>query len=243
VKFLVPKVIPMSIFILACCRYASAQTTVSLVEGKFEFTAFGGASFAGNFHFPTLVFTNGQVTSQVEGMHYASGYQVGFRVAENLSERWAVHLEYSFANQPLRFTNLSPTVQSLSLGHYLHHVSYDGTYLVLPPEKRFRPYVNAGAGTALFYITGHSKEEARSLGVPLRDSWEFAFNWGAGVKSRVEDQVVLTFEVKDTVTGVPSYGLPSSVQVRNGQVIPGISRNGFLNNWQLNFGIAVQWDE
>ena len=237
------KVISMSIFVLAWCHCASAQTTVSLVEGKFEFAAFGGASFAGDFHFPTLVFTNGQVTSQPEGMHYASGYQVGMRVTENLSEHWAVHLEYSFANQPLRFTNLSPTVPSLSLGHYLHHVSYDGTYLLLPPEKRFRPYVKAGAGTALFYISGHSKEEARSLGVPLRDSWEFAFNWGAGLKSRVQDQVVLTFEVKDNVTGMPSYGLPRSVQVKDGHFIPGISRNGFLHNWQLNFGVAVQWDE
>jgi uncharacterized membrane protein YkvA (DUF1232 family) len=63
----------------------------------------------------------------------------------------------------LRFTNLSPTVQSLSLGHYVHHLSYDGSFLFLPPEKRFRPYVKAGVGAALFYISGHSKEEARAL--------------------------------------------------------------------------------
>ena len=230
-------------FALACCHPASAQTASWLIDDKFEFAGFGGASFAGNFLFPTLVVTNGQTTSQTEGMHYASGYQVGFRGSENLSDHWAVHLEYSFANQPLRFTNLSPTVQSLSLGHYIHHLSYDGSFLFLPPEKRFRPYVKAGVGTALFYISGSSRDYARSLGVSLRDSWELAFNWGAGLKAHVEDQTAISFEFKDQVTGIPSYGLPHSAQSVGGQFVPGISRNGYLNNWQVNIGIAYEWNE
>jgi hypothetical protein len=50
-------------------------------------------------------------------MHYASGYQIGVRVTQNLGEFAAASLEYNFANQPLRFTNLTPTVQSLSLSY------------------------------------------------------------------------------------------------------------------------------
>ena len=78
--------------------------------------------------------------------------------------------------------------------------------------------------------------------MPLRDSWEFALNLGGGFKYLVDDQAALTFDIKDQISSVPSYGLPRSARVTNGQYIPGISRNGFLNNWQLNFGVAVQWD-
>jgi opacity protein-like surface antigen len=243
VKLIVYRLIPILTFLVAGCLLASAQASPSHEESTYEFTGFGGVSGAGDHDFPTLVWRDDAVTSQTEGMHFASGYQVGLRVSENLSDHWAVHLEYSFANQPLRFTNLSPTVESLSLGHYVHHLSYDASFLLLPPNKRFRPYLKAGAGTALFYIAGHSKDEARAAGVPLRDSWEFAFNWGAGLKTHVQDQVLLIFEVKDQVSGIPSYGLPHSAVIRDGQFVPGISRNGFLHNVQLNVGIGFQWDD
>src|SRR4026207_1301218 len=137
----------MVILAAACCHAAYGQSPSSAVESNYEFALFGGASFGGDFAFPTLVTENGQVTSQNAGMHYASGYQLGFRGTENLSNRWAVHLEYNFANQPLRFTNLTPAVPSLSLSHYVHHFYYDGSFRLLPPGKWFRPYLKAGVGT------------------------------------------------------------------------------------------------
>jgi len=243
VKFIVSKLIPVLIFSLACCPFASAQVSPSLSNGKFEFTAFGGASFGNKFQFPTLVFANGAVGSQNVGMRYASGYQIGIRGTENLGDHAAVYLEYNFANQPLLFTNLSPTVQSLSLGHNVNRLTYDGSYLFLPPSKRFRPYVKAGAGTALFYINGHSKEDARALGVNLRDSWEFDFNWGAGLNTRVDDQAALSFEFKNQISGFPSYGLPRNAQIQGSQFVPGVSRDGFLHNWQINIGVTYIWDD
>jgi opacity protein-like surface antigen len=242
-RFTVSKVIPMLMVSLACCPFASAQFSPSLANGKYEFTVFGGVSFGDDFQFSTLVFNNGAVTSQTVGMRYASGYQIGFRGTENLGDHWAVHLEYSFANQPLLFTNLSPTVPSISLGQNVSRLSYDGSYLLLPPSKRFRPYVKAGAGTALFFIKGHSIEDARALGINLRDSWEFLFDWGGGLNSRVDDQVALSFEFKNQISGFPSYGLPRNAQIQGSQFIPGISRNGFFHNWQVNFGITYIWDD
>src|SRR5689334_8933774 len=77
----------------------------------------GGASLVGgDFHFPTAVSGSEQGAYRTVGVHYASGYQIGARVAETLGDFWAADLEYSFANQPFRFTNLSPNIQSLSLG-------------------------------------------------------------------------------------------------------------------------------
>jgi opacity protein-like surface antigen len=239
----VRRLIPVLVLALACVQPVFAQASYELEHREWEATPFLGGSFAGKFQFPTPVSGSDQESSRTVGMHYASGYQIGVRITQNLGDFWAANLEYNFANQPLRFTNLSPSIQSLSLGHLVHHFSYNGVYLPFRPQQRFRPYATAGAGVALFYLPARSKNDALALGLSLRDSWEFAGNWGGGLKYLVHDQVTLSFDVKDQISSVPSYGLPRSARVTNGQFQPGIARSGLLNNWQLNFGIGVQWDE
>jgi hypothetical protein len=209
----VSKLIPILVFTLACCAPAFAQVYGSPEYREWEGAGFVGGSFIGNFEFPTPVVGNVQEGSRTIGMNYASGYQIGVRVTQNLGDFGAAYLEYNFANQPLRFTNLTPTIQSLSLSHNVNHFSYGFSYLPLRPSQRFRPYGAMGAGVALFYILGKSRNEALALGVPLRDSWEFALNLGGGFKYLVEDQAALTFDIKDQISSVPSYGLPRSARV------------------------------
>jgi opacity protein-like surface antigen len=223
--------------------HAAAQAPPPPEHRQWEVTGFGGGSFIGGFQFPTAIIGSPAEASRTVGMHYASGYQAGIRVSQNFHDFWAAALEYSFANQPLRLTNLSPEVQSLSLSDFIHRLSYNVLYLPAAPERRFRPYGSIGAGAALFFIAGDSKEDAAAVGVPLRDDWKFTFNWGGGFKYLVHDQVAIGFDVKDQISGVPSYGLPHSATLKEGRYIPGISRNGLMQNWQFNLGIAFQWDE
>jgi opacity protein-like surface antigen len=227
---------------LVCSVNAVAQTTYPPQYRKWEVTGFGGGSFLGDFQFATPVSGSEEETSRTVGMHYARGYQTGLRIVENVEDFWSVDLEYSYANQPLRFTNISPGVESLSLSHSVHHFTYNVSFLPMSPRKRLRPYAKVGAGPTLFYIPGRSRDDARAKGVSLRDSWELAFNWGGGVKYLVYDQVAIGFDLRDQISGVPSYGLPRSAQVIDGAFVPGISRNGFVHNWQLNFGVTFQWD-
>jgi outer membrane protein W len=208
---------------------------------EWEVAGFAGGSFVGNFRFPTPV--SGSSQTQTVGMHYASGYQVGLRITENVRDGIAVDVEYSFANQPLRFTNLTPEIPSLSVGHSVQHLSYNVTYLPLSREKRFRPYVSLGAGAVLYHIAKQSRIDAEAMGVGLHGSWVFAMNAGGGFKYLVQDQFALTFDVKDQVSRVPSYGLPKSASVVHGFYQPGVARHGFLNNWQLNIGAVYQWDD
>ena len=51
---------------------------------------------------------------------------------------WAADLEYSYSLQNLRFTNLSPDVQRLSVNNYIHHIDYNVAYMPLPRDRRFR---------------------------------------------------------------------------------------------------------
>ena len=108
--------------------------------------------------------------------------------------------------------------------------------------SRFRPYGKIGTGASLFYIQKSSKREALGRGLELRDSWKFLATWGGGFKYFATDELAFTFDVKDHLSGVPSYGLPSSARKVNGQYQPGVSSTGVMHNWQLNFGVAVQWD-
>jgi hypothetical protein len=51
------------------------------------------------------------------------------------------------------------------------------------------------------------------------------------------------FDLKDSLSRLPSYGIPDSAFVVNGQFHPGIDIHGNLNNFQISIGANVQWDD
>jgi opacity protein-like surface antigen len=210
---------------------------------EWEGIPFGGGSFVQDFVIPTSVQGNSVATSQTVGMKYAAGYQIGIRLKQNVDERWSADLEYSFANQPLQFTNLTPTIPSLSLSQSIHGFSYNVAYHPFEYWHRFLFYGRIGSGASLFYIHKSSKNDAAQLGATLRDSWKFAFNWGGGFNYAIADQVALAFNMRDEMTGIPAYGLPRSAQVVNGVYQPGLAPSGLLNHVQVNLGVSFQWNE
>jgi len=222
---------------------AFAQDHYPNEHREWEATGFAGQSFTRKLQFPTPVIGSSEESSRTVGMQEASGYQIGVGANQNVNDFWAADLEYSFAHQDLRFTNLSPSIPSLSLNQFIHHLTYSVSYLPLPRTKRFRPYADVGVGSALFYLPGRVKKDALELGLKLRDSWEFEFHWGGGFKYLVADQFALTFDVKNRLSRVPSYGLPESARIVDGVFQPGLARHGTLQSWQFNFGLTYQWDE
>jgi hypothetical protein len=230
-------------FVFAWARPAIAQEGASLEHRQWEASGFAGGSFATSFRLPTPVSGSDQEFSRAVGMHLASGYLIGARITDNFKESWSGDLEYSFGHENLSFTNLSPVIQSLSLTQYTHRLSYNVSYLPLPPPKRFRPYGDVGVGTALYFLPGQSKEIALGQGLNLRDTWVFLVNWGGGFRYLLQDQFAFTLDLKDRLSNVPSYGLPDSARVVNGQYQPGMHTHGIAQSWQINFGLTFQWDE
>jgi opacity protein-like surface antigen len=230
-------------FALLCSTPAFAQILQTPEHRDWEFSGFVGRSFGDEFQFDTPVSGDAQQPSRTVGMRYGPGYLLGLRIRENINNLWSADLEYSFANQPLRFTNLSPDIQTLALSHYLHHLSYNVSFMPLPRTKRLRPYASAGIGAALFYVPGHAKNKALDQGLALRDSWEFLFNWGGGLSYLAIGQMALGFDVKHRLSRVPSYGIPPSARVVDGQYQAGLARHGIVQNWQINFSVAYQWDD
>ena len=212
-------------------------------DPAFEGVGLAGGSFMNDKQFLTQVSGSSEEVVRTVGFHYASGYIVGARVNQNLNDYWNADLEYSFANQPLRITNLSPTIPSLELGQSVHHFSYSVSYIPLGGWERFRPYVRAGAGATLFYLHGDTRDAALAQGVQVRDSWNFTLNWGGGFKCIMNENALLVFDVKDYLSSVPSYGLAPSARVVNGQFQPGVATSGLLQNLQVSIGIAVRWND
>jgi hypothetical protein len=229
--------------LLIGASFVNAQQGTGGSDTEYEGSVFGGGSFAQDFHFQTSVSGSPLETSRTVGVHYGSGYVAGGRVNQNVNNYWGATLEYSFANQPLTFTNLSPTVQSLSLSQTVHHLLYNVSYIPLGGFERFRPYAQLGAGATLFYLHGSSRDQALASGIYVRDDWKFTGNWGAGLKYVLDEQTALVLDFKDSISSVPSYGLPSTAQLVNGHFQPGVGRTGLLNIWQVNFGVAFRWND
>src|SRR5215831_15274909 len=129
---------------ISVCPLWSQQRT-RWEDPEFEGGVFVGGSFIGDKQFVTQVGGSSQEGVRTVGVHYSSGFQLGARIVQNVNDYWNADLEYSFANQPLRFTNLSPTVPSLSLGQSIHQFSYNVSYIPLGGWERFRPYAKVGA--------------------------------------------------------------------------------------------------
>jgi hypothetical protein len=231
------------LILLGCSPFAFAQGDDSPEHREWEATGFVGSSFAKNFELPTPVIGSSTEVSRTAGMHFASGYQLGARLHDNVNDHLGVDLEYTFAHQNLSFTNLTPAIQNVSVTQYVHYFSYNVAYMVLPPTRRFRPYADAGVGSALYFLPQASVESALEQGLKLRDSWVFLVNLGGGFKYLVRDQFAVTFDVKDRLFSFPSYGLPSSTRVIDGLVQPGIFTHGVGQTWQVNVGLTFQWDQ
>jgi len=233
-----------AVFALVCCGSAFSQTHSSFLEHReWEGSFFAGPTFGESFKFNTPVLDgNQQVGSRVVGMKIDEGFLLGTRISQNLGNNMGANLEYVFANQNLSFTNISPTIQSISMHQYIHHISYNVLFQG-PRDHRFRPYGALGAGVVGFTLPSDAKRDALLQGLHLRDSWKFLLNGGGGFKYLVKDQFVVGADVMDRASQVPAFRLPSQAQIINGRYIPGIADHGTFHNWQIGFSVIYQWDE
>jgi len=221
-----------------------AQSLYPSTHREWEVSGFLGRSSAGKFQFPTRISGTGDpASSRNVGMQFESGNLLGVRIDQNVNENWNATMEYSFAAQPIRFLDLAPEIQNLSLNQYIHHLSSRVGVLPLRPTSRFRPYGQGGLGAAWFYLPGRVKKDALELGLSLRDSFELSYDVGGGFKYLVHDEFAIGVDVKGRISRVPSYGLPPTATMIDGRYVPGVARHGTMTIGQISFGLTYQWDE
>jgi len=117
------------VIVIASSLAEFAQASYPLEHREWEVSLFAGHSFSSKFQFPTPVHGSDQEVSRTVGLQYAAGPELGVRVTQNVNDLWSADLEDSFTNQDLRFTNISPTIQGLSLTQYIRRFSYNVSYM------------------------------------------------------------------------------------------------------------------
>jgi opacity protein-like surface antigen len=217
-----------------------AQNREPLEHLEWEASFFGGVATAGDQ--TNLTPVEGENSARSVGLDYKSGYLIGTRITQNLGDHFGAELEYSYANQPMSFINLRPSLPELGADHSIHSITY--SILVYPFDRlrRLRPYGTVGGGTSFFYIGKRSKDHAAAEGIVLKDRWKFAFSFGAGVKYLLTPRLAVRFDVRDQITGVPNYGLPDrSPVLPGGQIGAGFRADGRIHNWLFNVGLNYYW--
>ena len=234
--------LPLLFLFLGLLEVGRAQSPYPVSHRKWEFSAFGGTSIVRDQVFETPVLGGEQQFSIPVGMQYGSSWLVGARLSESMGDHWGAEFEYSYANQPLRFTDLTPDLPALSLHQGVNTFAYNFIFFFTNPYKRLRPYAIAGVGTSLFHTYGSAKSDAAAAGIQLGDSWTFVFDWGGGVKYLFHDHWAARVDFRGHLGTMPDYGLPASAVISQGQYIPGLAASGTLQNWHVTAGIAYQWD-
>jgi opacity protein-like surface antigen len=220
--------IPLSLF---------AQIQVPPDEEKWEISFLLGGAFAGDQSAATPI--EGEGTTRVVGLNYDSGLLLGVRITENLSEYVAAEFDYTYANQPMKFMDLTATLPRLDLDHGIHSLIYSFALFPLGRTSSLKPFGSLGGGASYFWIRGDSSEEAAKLGVDVKGVWKFVLSWGGGVKYQVDPKWGIRFDFRDLVSGIPSYGLPKTSIGGT----PAFRPSGNLHNWQVSGGISYYWSD
>ena len=207
----------------------SAQSPRLRSDSKWELSVFFGLSTLGDGTFVTPV--EGGTTQNV-GLNFDSSYALGVRIAEHLGPRLGAELEYAVANQPVLFANLGPSVPQLELKQKVHKLSYNLVIYPREREDRIVPFVFVGMGVSFFDVSVDSKQEALQQGVELEDRGKFAVSFGGGVRLAMATDWGVRFDVRDQVTGVHDFGLPSTAPLLG----VGFRPEGTSHNWQMSVG-------
>jgi len=215
---------------------ASAQIPLPGEENRWEISILAGVSGLGE---KTLVTPVEGGTTRDVGLHFDSDWVAGVRIAENLTPIFGGELEYAVANQPLLFVNLSPSIPLLELSHQVHKFAYSLLVYPMKRQGRYIPFASIGIGASFFRVSSDSIDDALLQGVDLKNRWKLAFSYGGGVKFPMGPSWGFRVDVRDHVTGVSDYRLPSPAPPLG----PGLRPNGVFHNWQVTGGLLYTFGE
>ena len=154
---------------------------------------------------------------------FQNGAKLGLRGAVNIREHWGVEATYSFSADGLQITQVAPaTVQNF--GVHIDEFTGNALFFFTGHERLLRPFLTAGLGGSHFSPTDNAKLMATTnfLGqrAVITGSSEFDFNFGAGIEARPWDHFGVRFDLRDHVTGFPSFGLPQNATGANAPFFP-----------------------
>ena len=148
---------------------------------------------------------------------FADGGKFGFRGTVDLTKHWAVEAAYSYGTNNLRITDLGEVPpRVVGFGTRVHDVSGNALYFLDLSGTRLRPFLTAGIGFARYNPTSQAKAAAVALtftGEPtvINGTNQPDFNFGAGVEATLTDHWGARFDLRDHLTGLPTFGVTKAL--------------------------------
>jgi outer membrane protein OmpA-like peptidoglycan-associated protein len=209
------------------------KTNAAVTDDYFnlvEFDIFGGME-----HF-------GRVGAGL-GSQLTTGGIVGVRLTENIFNYFGIEESYqAYSWHDLKFFSPIRGVPPPQFQTHTYEGALNAVGYFTPRDSKFRPFLTAGFGVAIYSPTHQSRLAAQSLDPSLgfgnlsRDT-KLQGNYGGGVKWQVHPRVGLRADVRGLVGPAPRFGLPDSNSPSNSIA----ANNVYIppNRWQQGIQATV----
>ena len=211
-------------------------------SGNLELNLFATGSWHGENKFE-IGFPQA-VTPIQQSFKLKQGLGGGVRLNVFNSGHWGEEFVYSYENNNARFITKSGPGSELELGMQIHQFSVNTLYYIDSDQSlTVRPFLVFGIGGALYRPTDEAKGIARD---PLRgnlagfrESAQFAFNYGFGLKAHASNRVGFRFDIKGLLSRTPTFGLPRQSDDPNATLFP---TGGAFNTAEISAGLVFYLD-
>jgi outer membrane protein OmpA-like peptidoglycan-associated protein/opacity protein-like surface antigen len=169
--------------------------------GKYEVNIFGGGSFF-------------RQQDDAPRQRFEDGGTAGFRINQNYWNFWGIEEQFRVHGANNVRYEIPGGTQSVAFGSRTRGFSLGPLFYFTPRDSRFRPFLKAGAGFNWFGPTEDGRKQAAALQglgllpLALTDQTKAAFNYGGGVKWKLNRFVGLRFDLEGVSHGRPTLGIP-----------------------------------
>jgi len=158
----------------------------------------GGGLGYGVYHNGSIISSGGTADAGIRNRFVVTGYAL-----EDLFEHFSGEVRYVYHDGDSFLTSGSTTgtVQAQS-----HSITYDVLIHFKPRESRFRPYVAGGLGGKYYDTTGPTpvpQPLPKIAGLTSLSQWKPVFDFGGGVRFRIQQHVTLRGDLRDYITAFP----------------------------------------
>ena len=222
-----------------------SRTFLSLIAGSFLITG----AFAQNSTFrPELFelspFGGGRTYLDIDSAnepHFTNGAVFGGRVTENPWQHLGFEQSVGYNRNQFRFDNPVPgvVVMNTPLNTRVLNANFDVLGYFTRRGSRVRPFVAAGIGGVRFSptddaITFFQNNSIKPTNQLLRQETRGQYNYGGGVKIRLNNWLGVRFDVRDYFSWNPTFGMST---VPNGQAY--IANGDRLNALEATAGLVI----
>jgi hypothetical protein len=159
----------------------------------------GGGAGYGWYHNGSIISTAGTATAGIRNRFAATAV-----AGEDAFEHFAGEIRYVYHDGDtfLQNSTAKGTVQAQS-----HSLTYDVLVHWKPRQDRIRPFLAAGVGGKYYETTGPApvpQPLPRIAVLTTQNQWMALFDFGGGIKFRLNDHVLIRGDLRDYITTFPT---------------------------------------